>query len=408
MGSTGRDASAAAGYAAAMPIINRIAEFHPEMTAWRRDFHMHPELGFEEHRTAGIVAQRLREFGCDQVVEGFSKTGVVAVIHGQGGPNGRAIGLRADMDALPIEEQTGVAHASLTPGKMHACGHDGHTTMLLGAAKYLAETRNFSGSVVLIFQPAEENLAGGGVMVRDGLFQQFPVDRVFGMHNWPDAPEGQFFWREGPVMAAVSNLEIEITGKGAHGAMPHNGIDPIVVAAAIVQGLQSIVARNVEPVEAGVLTIGHIKGGFTYNVIPETVIMQGTGRWFLPEVGDLLERRFLTMVPTIAEAFGARATAQFLRAYPATINEAESTRLTIPAAEAVVGKGRVAMFPKPTMGAEDFSFMLNERPGSYIMLGAGRTGSDPSVHHPKYDFNDDILPIGASYWAQLVEQLQPR
>jgi amidohydrolase len=391
-----------------MPIINRIAEFHPEMTAWRQDFHMHPELGFEEHRTAGIVAQKLRDFGCDQVVEGFSKTGVVAVIHGQGGPNGRAIGLRADMDALPIEEQTGAAHASLTPGKMHACGHDGHTTMLLGAAKYLAETRNFSGSVVLIFQPAEENLAGGGVMVADGLFDQFPVDRVFGMHNWPGLPAGEFQWREGPIMAAVSNLEVEITGKGAHGAMPHEGVDPIVVAAAIVQGLQSVVARNVEPVEAGVLTIGHIKGGFTYNVIPGTVTMQGTGRWFKPEVGDLLENRFLSMVPKIAEAFGATATAEFKRAYPATINEAESTRLTIKAAEAVAGAARVKHMEKPTMGAEDFSFMLNAKPGSYIMMGTGRTANDPSLHHPKFDFNDEMLPTGASYWVALTEQLLPR
>ncbi|RVT95512.1 amidohydrolase [Rhodovarius crocodyli] len=391
-----------------MPIINRIAEFHPEMTAWRQDFHMHPELGFEEHRTAGIVAQKLRDFGCDQVVEGFSKTGVVAVIHGQGGPNGRAIGLRADMDALPIEEQTGAAYASQTSGKMHACGHDGHTTMLLGAAKYLAETRNFSGSVVLIFQPAEENLAGGGVMVADGLFEKFPVDRVFGMHNWPGLPAGEFQWREGPIMAAVSNLEVEITGKGAHGAMPHEGVDPIVVAAAIVQGLQSIVARNVEPVEAGVITIGHIKGGFTYNVIPGTVTMQGTGRWFRPEVGDLLESRFLSMVPKIAEAFGATATAEFKRAYPATINDAASTQLTIKAAEAVAGAARVKHMEKPTMGAEDFSFMLNAKPGSYIMMGTGRTANDPSLHHPKFDFNDEMLPMGASYWVALTEQLLPR
>ena len=391
-----------------MPIINRIADFHPEMTAWRRDFHTHPELGFEEHRTAGIVARKLREFGCDQVVEGFSKTGVVGVIHGQGGPNGRAIGLRADMDALPIEEQTGAPYASQTPGKMHACGHDGHTTMLLGAAKYLAETRNFSGSVVLIFQPAEENLAGGGVMVDDGLFEKFPVERVFGMHNWPSLPAGEFQWREGPIMAAVANLEVEITGKGAHGAMPHEGVDPIVVAAAIVQGLQSIVARNVEPVEAGVITIGHIKGGFTYNVIPGSVSMQGTARWFKPEVGDLLESRFLAMVPRIAEAFGATAEAKFLRAYPATINEAESTKLAVKAAEAVAGPGRVREFAKPTMGAEDFAFMLNAKPGSYIMLGSGRTANDPSLHHPKFDFNDAVLPVGASYWAQLAEQLLPR
>jgi len=291
-----------------MPIINRIAEFHPEMTAWRRDFHEHPELGFEETRTSAVIAEKLREFGCDEVVTGMAKTGIVGVIRGRV-DNGRAIGLRADIDALPILEETGLPYASKIPGKMHACGHDGHTTMLLGAAKYLAETRNFDGTVYVIFQPAEENLAGGEVMVKEGLFTRFPMERVFGMHNWPGAPEGTFLWREGPVMAAVANLEVNITGKGAHGAMPHNGVDPIVVAAAIVQALQSIVARNVEPVEAGVITIGHINGGHTFNVIPENVRMLGTARWFAPEVGDLLERRFKETVTGIATAMGATATA---------------------------------------------------------------------------------------------------
>jgi hippurate hydrolase len=390
-----------------MPVHNRIAEFHPEMTEWRHDFHMHPELGFEEHRTAAIVADKLREFGCDEVVTGFAKTGVIGVIHGQGGPNGRGIGLRADMDALPIEEATGKPWASTIPGKMHACGHDGHTTMLLGAARYLAETRNFSGTVYCIFQPAEENLAGGGVMVKEGLFDRFPMQRVFGLHNWPTEPEGTFIWREGPVMAAVANLEVTITGKGAHGALPHNGNDPIVIAAAIIQALQTIVGRNVEPVDAGVITIGCIQGGFTYNVIPETVTMMGTARWFAPEVGDLLEEKFLKLVTGIADSFGAKAEAKFLRAYPATINEPESTQLALNAARAVAGEARVAHMPKPTMGAEDFSFMLNERPGSYLMLGGG-VGGDAGVHHPLYDFNDAILPIGASYFATLTEQLLPR
>ena len=390
-----------------MPVLNRIAEFHPEMTEWRHDFHMHPELGFEEHRTAAIVADKLREFGCDEVVTGFAKTGVIGVIHGQGGPNGRGIGLRADMDALPIEEATGKPWASTIPGKMHACGHDGHTTMLLGAARYLAETRNFSGTVYCIFQPAEENLAGGGVMVKEGLFDRFPMQRVFGLHNWPTEPEGTFIWREGPVMAAVANLEVTITGKGAHGALPHNGNDPIVIAAAIIQALQTIVGRNVEPVDAGVITIGCIQGGFTYNVIPETVTMMGTARWFAPEVGDLLEEKFLKLVTGIADSFGAKAEAKFLRAYPATINEPESTQLALNAARAVAGEARVAHMPKPTMGAEDFSFMLNERPGSYLMLGGG-VGGDAGVHHPLYDFNDAILPIGASYFATLTEQLLPR
>ena len=390
-----------------MPIINRVAEFHSEMTAWRRDFHMHPELGFEEFRTAGIVADKLREFGCDEVVTGLAKTGVVGVIHGARGP-GRAIGLRADMDALPIEEANGLPHASKTPGKMHACGHDGHTTMLLGAAKYLAETRNFDGTVYVIFQPAEENLAGGGVMVEEGLFDRFPMERVFGLHNWPGAPAGTFVWREGPVMAAVANLEAIITGKGAHGAMPFQGNDPIVIAAAIVQALQSVVARNLDASDAGVITIGHINGGHTYNVIPETVTMLGTARWFLPEVGDLLEAKFKSLVTGIAASFGASATAEFHRAYPATINEAESTQLALRAAQAVGGEQRVSHMAKPTMGAEDFSFMLNERPGAYLMLGGGRTEADPNVHHPLYDFNDDILPVGASYWVTLAEQLLAR
>ncbi len=391
-----------------MPVINRIAEFHAEMTEWRRDFHMHPELGFEEHRTAGIVARKLRDFGCDEVVTGIARTGVVGVIHGRNGKTGRAIGLRADMDALPIEEATGLPHASTIPGKMHACGHDGHTTMLLGAAKYLAETRHFDGTVYVVFQPAEENLAGGGVMVEEGLFIRFPMERIFGLHNFPTIPEGTFLWREGPVMAAVANLEVNITGQGAHGAMPFQGNDPIVIAASIVQALQSIVARNLDAADAGVITIGHISGGHTYNVIPETVRMLGTARWFLPEVGDLLEAKFKALVTGIATSFGATATAEFRRAYPATVNDAESTGLARRAALAVAGEARVAHMPKPTMGAEDFAFMLNAKPGSYLMLGGGKTGKEANVHHPLYDFNDDILPIGASYWATLAEQLLPR
>ncbi len=392
-----------------MPIINRIAEFHPEMTAWRRDLHQHPEIGFEENRTSGVIAEKLREFGCDAVETGMAKTGVVATIRGAGGAEGgRAIGLRADIDALPIHEETGLPYASCTPGRMHACGHDGHTAMLLGAAKYLAETRNFDGTVHLIFQPAEENGGGGRVMVEEGLFRRFPVERVFGLHNWPGVPEGNFIWREGPIMAAVANLEIRITGKGAHGAMPHQGNDPVVIAAHIVSALQSIVARNVEPAEAGVITIGSIQGGDTFNVIPETVRMIGTARWFAPEVGDILERKLRDISTGIAAAFGAEATAKFDRLYPATVNEPESTRLTLDAARAVVGEARVHHMPRPTMGGEDFSFMLEAKDGSYILLGAGRGPDDPQVHHPRYDFNDDMLPVGASYWATLVEQLLPR
>jgi hippurate hydrolase len=332
--------------------VEEIREWHEELTAWRRDFHAHPELGYEEVRTSALVAERLASWGIE-VHRGIGKTGVVGVLR-NGNGQGR-LGIRADMDALPMPEANGFAHKSGIEGKMHGCGHDGHTTMLLGAAKYLAETRNFDGTVYVIFQPAEENLAGGEVMVKEGLFTRFPMERVFGMHNWPGAPEGTFLWREGPVMAAVANLEVNITGKGAHGAMPHNGVDPIVVAAAIVQALQSIVARNVEPVEAGVITIGHINGGHTFNVIPENVRMLGTARWFAPEVGDLLERRFKETVTGIATAMGATATAEFARAYPATINEVESVHLAAKAARAVQGEARVLPMPKPTMGGEDFS-----------------------------------------------------
>ena len=390
-----------------MPIVNRIAEFHPEMTEWRRDFHQNPELGFEEVRTSGIVAAKLAEFGCDEVITGIAKTGVVGVIRGNGSSS-RAIGFRADMDALPIEEATGKPYASQVPGKMHACGHDGHTTMLLGAAKYLAETRNFDGTVYLIFQPAEENLAGGEVMVKEGLFDRFPMDRIFGMHNWPGAPAGTFLHAPGPVMAAVANLEATITGRGAHGAMPHNGIDPILIASHIVTALQSVVARNVNPLEAGVITIAHIEGGFTFNVIPESVRMRGTARWFLPEVGDLLEEKFKAIVTGVATAMGANAECTFFRAYPATVNEAESTEIAARAAATVVGDARSRKLPQPTMGGEDFSFMLNEKPGAYLFLGGGKGEGDAMVHHPKYDFNDEILPIGASWFATLAEQVMPR
>ncbi len=389
-----------------MPVINRIADFHDTMTEWRRDLHRHPELALQEVRTSAIVAEKLRAFGVDEVVTGIARTGVVGVIRGRA--PGPGLGLRADMDALPILEETGAAWASETPGVMHACGHDGHTTMLLGAARYLAETRNFAGTVYVIFQPAEENLGGGEMMVQDGLFDRFPMDRVFGLHNWPSMPEGEFHWRVGPVMAAVANIEIDIHGRGAHGAMPHAGTDPIVVAAAIVQALQSIVARNVEPVDSGVVTIGSIQGGHIYNVIPETVRMLGTARWFTPAVGDILERQVRSLATHIAEGFGARAEVVFDRTYPATVNDAEATGLARRAAEAVQGQARVHEMTKPTMGGEDFSFMLNVCQGAYLMLGAGRGPNDPGVHHPLYDFNDAILPVGASWFATLAEQLLPR
>ncbi len=389
-----------------MPINNRIAGFHEDMTAWRRDLHEHPELGFEEHRTSGIVAEKLRAFGCDEVITGIAGTGVVGVIRGSAA--GPGIGLRADMDALPIEEVSGVAHASRNPGRMHACGHDGHTTMLLGAARYLAETRNFAGTVYVFFQPAEEGGGGGEVMVKEGLFDRFPCERVFGLHNWPGAPAGTFVWRDGPMMAATAKLFATIRGTGSHGAMPHEGNDPIVIAAQIVTALQSVVARNVEPMQAGVITIGAIAGGDTFNVIPDTVTLRGTARWFKPEVGDLLEKKYLAIVEGVAAAFGGTAEAVFERGYPATVNETASTRLAIHAAATVSGEAKVQEMPVPTMGGEDFSYMLNACPGNYIFLGSGKGTNDPALHNARYDFNDEVLPVGASYFATLVEQLLPR
>ncbi len=391
-----------------MPIINRIADFHNEMTEWRHDLHAHPELALQELRTSGVVQAKLREFGVDEVITGLAQTGVVGVIRGTGA-GGRAIGLRADMDALPIEEATGKPYASQNPGVMHACGHDGHTTMLLGAAKYLAETRNFDGTVYVIFQPAEENLAGGAIMVKDGLFERCPMEQVFGMHNWPGIPQGRFAWRDGPIMAAIANIEITVTGKGAHAAQPDLGIDPIVIASHIVTALQTIVSRGIDPAESGVVTIGHVAAGHTYNVIPETAHMKGTARWFAPEVGDALENGVRRLATGIAASFGATADVSFTRDYPATVNDPAATALTLNAARAVAGEANVQPMKHPTMGGEDFAFMLQAKQGSYIMLGGGRAAKDDALlHHPRYDFNDEILPIGASYWATLAEQLLPR
>ncbi|MBZ9935699.1 M20 family metallopeptidase [Mesorhizobium sp. BR1-1-16] len=389
-----------------MPIVNRIADFHADMTAWRQDLHRHPEVALEEHRTSAVIQEKLKEFGVDEIITGLAGTGVVGVIHGA--KPGRAIGLRADIDALPIHEESGVPHASTTAGVMHACGHDGHTAMLLGAARYLAETRNFDGTVYAIFQPAEELHGGGGMMVREGLFERCPMDLVFGMHNWPKAPAGEFLWRVGPTMAAVSRFTITITGRGAHGAQPHDGVDPIVVAGAIVAALQSIVGRNVPPLESAVVTIGEIRGGGAFNVIPSEVMMRGTTRWYLPEIGDLIESAMQRIVRATAEAYGATAELVYERTYPATINDGPATELSKRAAEAVAGERGVSELPQPTMGGEDFSFMLNAKQGSYIMLGSARTDDDPQLHHPRYDFNDEVLPVGASYWATLAEQLLPR
>ncbi len=387
-----------------MPVLNRVADFHDQMTAWRQDLHQHPELGLQEHRTSGVIQARLKAFGVDEI-HVMAGTGVVGVIRGQAGDD--AIGLRADIDALPIHEETGKSYASQTPGIMHACGHDGHTAMLLGAAKYLAETRRFAGTVYVIFQPAEENKGGGRIMVEEGLFKRFPMRQVYGLHNWPTAPAGEFLWRTGPVMAAVADFDITVIGRGAHGAQPHNGVDPVVISAAIIQAIQSIVARNVDPLEQGVLTIGSIKGGVARNVIPERVAMTGTARWFKDSVGQQLEDGVHRLATNIAEAYGAKAEVTFTRTYPATVNDVEATALARHAALSVQGDARVREMPAPTMGGEDFSFMLNVTQGAYLMLGGGRSADEVGVHHPKYDFNDAILPVGASWWATLAEELLP-
>jgi hippurate hydrolase len=388
-----------------MPIINRIADLHDEITEWRRDLHQNPELQFDVHRTAGIVAEKLRAFGVDEVVEGIGITGVVGVIRGRRDASGRVIGMRADMDALPINEATGLPHASKVPGKMHACGHDGHTAMLLGAAKYLAETRNFDGTAVVIFQPAEEGGGGGEKMVRDGMMERFGIQQVFGMHNAPGLAVGQFGIRPGPSMAAVDEFTIDLEGKGGHAAKPHECIDTTLVAAQLLQALQSVVSRNVDPVESAVLTVTSLHtGGDAFNVIPQTVHMKGTIRTLKEEVRGLVERRLRTMIDGIATAFDAGVTLDFRRGYPVTVNAEAETAFAADVAETVAAGGVVDRDRPPVLGAEDFSYMLNERPGAFIWIGNGDTAM---VHHPKYDFNDDAIPYGVSYWAKLAETAMP-
>ena len=386
-----------------MPVKNRFAELLPEITAWRRDIHAHPELQFDTHRTAGLVAGKLREFGCDEVVEGIGRTGVVGVIRGRTDRGGRVVGLRADMDALPIHERTGVDYASTTPGAMHACGHDGHTAMLLGAAKYLAETRNFDGTAVVIFQPAEEGGGGGREMVKDGLMERFGIQEVYGMHNWPGKPVGTFAIRTGPFFAAADLIEIEVTGKGAHAAKPHDGVDTTVVAAHIVLALQSIVARNVDPVKQAVVSITSFETDSTaFNVIPGGVRLKGTVRTHDPAVQDMIEANMARIVEHTAAAFGAGATLRYQRNYPVTANAETETVHAVEAARAVAGDCDTEA--PLVMGGEDFSFMLNARPGAYILIGNGDTAM---VHHPEYNFNDEAIPAGCSFWAEIVERRMP-
>jgi amidohydrolase len=384
-----------------MPIVNRIADLHGEITAWRRDIHAHPELLYDVHRTAGAVADKLKSFGCDEVVTGIGRTGVVGVIRGaRGAGSGRVIGLRADMDALPIEEANDVPYKSTVPGKMHACGHDGHTAMLLGAARYLTETRNFAGTAVVIFQPAEEGGAGGKAMVQDGLMDRFRIEEVYGMHNYPGLPVGEFALRPGPLMAAADRLTIEIEGRGGHAARPHIAVDTILVGAQIINQIQSIVSRNVDPLHAAVVSITVFQAGSTDNVIPQTALLRGTARSLTPEVRDLLERRLHEVVTGTAQLYGATAKLTYKRDYPVTRNHERQAAFAASVAAQVVGSERVDDHAAPVMGAEDFSFMLEARPGAFIFVGNGDTAG---LHNPAYDFNDEVIPVGTSYWVKLVE-----
>lgn len=386
-----------------MPIINRIAEFHPEIAVWRHDLHAHPELLYDVHRTAATVADKLKTFGCDEIMTGIGRTGVVGVIRGRkpaGGGRARVIGLRADMDALPIEEANELPYKSTISGKMHACGHDGHTAMLLGAAKYLAETRNFGGTAIVIFQPAEEGGAGGKAMVSDGMMERFSIEEVYGMHNYPGLPVGEFAIRQGPIMAAADRVTIEIEGKGGHAARPHYAIDSVLVAAQIINQIQSVVSRNVDPLESAVVSICMVQAGNTDNVIPQTALLRGTARSLNPQVQDLIEARLHEVVEGTAKAYGATAKLTYRRDYPVTRNHADQTDFAAAIAEEIVGKDRVDTDVAPVMGAEDFSFMLNARPGAFIFVG---NGDSAGLHHPRYNFNDDVIPIGSSYWVKLVE-----
>jgi hippurate hydrolase len=385
-----------------MPIVNRVADLQAEIAGWRRHLHAHPELMYDVHRTADFVAARLREFGCDQVVTGLGRTGVVGVIRGRRRGNGglRAIGLRADMDALPIEEETGAAYRSTVPGKMHACGHDGHTAMLLGAARYLAETRNFAGDAVMIFQPAEEGGAGAAAMIADGLMERFGIQQVYGMHNSPGMAVGTFATRAGPIMAATDHIDIEIEGVGGHAARPHKSIDSVLVGAQLVAALQSIVARSVDPLDAAVISICEFHAGNARNVIPQTARLAGTARSLTGEVRDLIERRVREVVAGMAQVTGAKIVLRYERSYPVLVNHEAETEVAARVAAEVAGEANVSLDIPPVMGAEDFAYMAEARPGAFLFIG---NGDSAGLHHPAYDFNDDAIVYGASFWIRLVE-----
>jgi amidohydrolase len=382
-----------------MPVINRVAEFQREIVDWRHDIHTHPELQYDVERTAARVAQLLGSFGVDEVATGIGRTGVVATIRGAKGP-GRTIALRADMDALPITERTGKPYASANSGKMHACGHDGHTAMLLGAAKYLAETRNFAGTAVLIFQPAEEGGAGGLAMLKDGLVERFGIEEFYGLHNLPGMPAGFFGMRTGGIMAASDKFEISILGKGGHAALPQTTIDPIVVSAQVILALQTIVSRNVDPMREAVLSITMLEAGTAFNIIPSEVKLTGTVRTLDEEVRNFVEKRLTEVSEGVARAFGADARVAYRRGYPITVNAERPAALAGKVATDVAGRDQVDVNVDAMMGGEDFAYMLQAKPGAYVFLG---NGDSSQLHTDTYDFNDDIIPIGVSYWAKLVE-----
>lgn len=385
-----------------MPVKNRFAELQKEIAEWRQDIHQYPEILFETQRTSALVKEKLIEFGCNQVIDGIGKTGVVGVINGKTNRTGKVIGLRADMDALPINEETGLEYSSKIPGAMHACGHDGHTSMLLGAAKYLCETRNFDGQAVVIFQPAEEGGGGGLEMCKDGLMKNFKIDEVYGMHNWPGVELGKFAIRSGPFFAASDFIEATISGKGGHAAKPQETIDPTVIASQIVVALQTIASRRADPVKQVVVSITSFEtSSNAFNVIPQEVKIKGTVRTLDPDVRDLAEKEFLRITELTAEALGGSADAKFTRGYPVMSNTSEQTEFAAKVARDVAGECAEAPL---VMGGEDFAYMLEERPGAYILLG---NGDSSPVHHPEYNFNDDAIPFGCSWLVELVEQKMP-
>ncbi|MEE9313396.1 MAG: M20 aminoacylase family protein [Rhizobiaceae bacterium] len=387
-----------------MAVNNRISDFHKEITEWRQTIHQHPGLLYDVEETAALVAEKLKEFGVDEIVEGVGRTGVVAVIKGRKSGSGKVIGMRADMDALPILEKNDSPYKSKYEGKMHACGHDGHTAMLLGAAKYLAETRNFDGTAVVIFQPAEEGGAGGKAMCDDGMMDKFGIQEVYGLHNMPGLPVGEFSICPGPIMAGTDEFTITIKGLGAHAAMPHMGNDPIIIATQMVQALQSIVSRNVDPLSSAVLTVTAINAGKAYNVIPQEAQFYGTIRTLDREVRALVMERMKTMIEGIAAAHGAEVDIAIKEGYPVTRNHEAQTGFAAQVARDIVGDGRVNVEQLPVMGGEDFSFMLEERPGAFIFMGNGDTAG---LHHEEYDFNDEAIPVGSSYWAKIIETAMP-